>query len=404
MNVIVSVDLADEYKNFKVIDDLKWVDENMEKIDVLILHTFREPEFYVGVYIAKLRAQGLTRFFYINNAPVTAVTMVVEGAGGVVVRDEFYLTDEEELNILLKEDETALIVTNDADADVQIVKKFLQAFVTNDPRIKAPVYLDQVNDAITSLATTTEKQSICIKDMGNSALAVFEKAHELITKLEEKRRKIEMQLSELEKSDHNSVGLTNTVMSYPPINYMRGVPLLDIRIVGECPFLLSYVEALAYYIRNIKNKSVKLAYILPKNMWTANKYKNWTLLNEQTCKLSSIYDNDTFLVFTPKKEVMQPLLEKPTDAFIFVDGLNNTDIVNGKIKQIYATNSLSSIETRKLNTTNVIASSIPIENADDYLCVLQQIAKYPTNEEARYKYYLQLFEASMENIYDRFFA
>ena len=69
MNVIVSSKLEDNYTNFKVVRNFKWVEENMNEISVLIFHCIDESDFNTGVHISRLRTNSSIKFLYINGFP-----------------------------------------------------------------------------------------------------------------------------------------------------------------------------------------------------------------------------------------------------------------------------------------------------------------------------------------------
>ena len=180
MNVIVSKSLKDNLTNFKVVNNFKWVEENMEDVSILIFHSIEESDFNTGVHISRLRNKSNIKFIYINENPQTTIKMVIAGAGGKVITDEFYLEDEEELLELLRTcgltaDETS--ETSLATVSLQVVKDFMESFIRGEERIKTPAYLDMVNNAITELSVITKKQELQITTMGNSAIDIFEKAY-----------------------------------------------------------------------------------------------------------------------------------------------------------------------------------------------------------------------------------
>ena len=66
MNVIVSKSLQDNYSNFKVVRNIKWVEENMADVAILIFHNSEDSDFTIGVNISRLRNNSNIKFLYIN--------------------------------------------------------------------------------------------------------------------------------------------------------------------------------------------------------------------------------------------------------------------------------------------------------------------------------------------------
>ena len=69
----------------------------------------------------------------------------------------------------LEQDETSLSQPN-----IKIVNDFIQSFARGEAKIQAPVYLEQVTQAVNSLSEITKNQEAQITAMGTSALEVFE--------------------------------------------------------------------------------------------------------------------------------------------------------------------------------------------------------------------------------------
>ena len=188
-----------------VVDSLKKVRE-IKGVDTVIIHTFTESDFDVGVFISDLHNQGVNQFIYINSNPIVTLKMVLNGVDGHYFEDEFYLEEEEELVCLLEDlgiedsTDTGLVATS----SIKIVRDFIEAFARGEERIKVPMYLEQVNQAINELNSITQRQEVQISTMGNSALEVFEKASTIIKGMVKQNKIIQEQLDELSNSQSNT--------------------------------------------------------------------------------------------------------------------------------------------------------------------------------------------------------
>ncbi len=404
MRVIVSDKVEDKYKEFKVVENTTWVKENQEDIDTVIFHTTKESDFAVGVNLSSMCKKGTVKFIYINSHPHTTIKMIITGAGGYVITDEFYLDDEEELMELLKacgmgteESETSL-----ANASVQVVKDFVQSFVRGEERIKTPAYLEMVNSAITQLSTITEQQELQITTMGNSAIEIFKNASKLIKGMEVQKSKLEEQLKLLETSQ-DSVANTSpstfnsNVVMYPPVKYMSGTkPVLLIREYSPCRYLTSFVLGYTHHVHFAKNKRVKLIVVHQKGAGVAAKYSSFTSINETSAGYASLYDNEFIATNTPTKDIMRQLFAQPVDVFIVVDRLyGSQDIVNGKVCKVNAVGGMSDLELFDLKPEETLVST-QIPKDKEAFAVLKTVREYPTDSDAR--------KAAYEQIYGKVYA
>lgn len=397
MKLIVSDTLENNYTEFQVIDNFKWIEENMDDITTLIFHSSKESDFTVGVYISKLSQKGTVKFLYINNNPQTTIKMVISGAGGYIITDEFYLEDEEELLELLKNCgmEDNATETSLANVSVQVVKDFVQSFVKGEEKIKTPAYLEMVNNAINQLSTITAQQELQITTMGTSAIDIFKKASTLIKSIEENRSKIESQLKLLESNQETVSTASNNsfnsnVVMYPTIRYMSTKPLLLIREYSACRYLTSFALGYTHHVHFARNKRVKLIVAHQKGAGVAAKYDAFTSINESSANYATLYNNELIATNTPTKDIMRQLFNQPVDAFIVVDRLYGTqDIVNGKIYKINAVSGFSDIDRFNLEPADTLVS---IRKREDVFATLVTTKEYATDTDVRQATYEQMYE------------
>ena len=397
MNVIVSSKLEDNYTNFKVVRNFKWVEENMNEISVLIFHCIDESDFNTGVHISRLRTNSSIKFLYINENPQTTIKMVITGTGGKIITDEFYFDDEEELLELLKNCSlsTETQETSLATVSLQVVKDFIESFTRGEERIKTPAYLDMVNNAITELSTITKKQEIQITTMGNSAIEIFGKAFNLIKNLEEKRVQIEEQLKVLENNqDNGSLSNSNTFNSnvsiYPPVRYLNTAPLLLIREYSPCRYLTSFALGYTHHVHFVKSKRVKLIMVHQKGAGVSKKYSEFTAINEESAGYATLYNSEYIATNTPKKDILREIFKQPVDAFIVVDRLyGNQDIISGKISKLNAVGGLSDLERYSLKPEDTLVS---IRKDENIFATLSTVKNYPSEIDARHAAYEQAYE------------
>ena len=399
MKVIVSDKVEDKFTEFKVVDNTQWIKENQDDIDTVIFHSTKESDFAVGVNLSAMCKKGTVKFIYINANPQTTIKMVISGAGGFVITDEFYLDDEEELMELLKacgmddaDSETSL-----ANVSVQVVKDFVQSFVRGEERIKTPAYLEMVNSAINQLSTITAQQELQITTMGNSAIDIFRKASDLIKNMQANHTKIEQQLKMLESNQDaassntgNSLSFNSNVVMYPPVRYNGSKPLLLIREYSPCRYLTSFVLGYTHHVHFAKNTRVKLIVAHQKGAGVAAKYDIFTSINEQSAGYTSLYTNEFISTNTPTKDILRELFKQPVDVFIVVDRLYGTqDIVNGvKINKINAVSGISDIDRYNLKPEDTIVS---IAKQEGVFATLMTLKNYESDTNMRQALYEQAY-------------
>lgn len=392
MNVIVSKSTEDRYQNFVVVDTFKKVRE-LKGVDILIIHDFKEEPFEVGVFVSEFKKGGIEKFIYINSNPIPNVCSTLYGIKGKVIDDEFYLEDEEELMALIEEldfteDETSAL----AIAHISVIEDFVSRFEAKDEAINAPLYLEQVREAINqtnSLVLTQKKQLL---EMGASAIETFQKASTIIANIAKQRTAIEERLNEMEQKQGqvgNTRQLGGNILFYPTYKYM-GVPkMLFIREYAPCRYLTSFILAYEHYLHYTKNKRVKLVFVHQKGAGVAKKYSDFTVITQESMGMDSLYDAEIIATNNPKAEVMKKLFSRPTDVFIVVDRLyGQQDIVSGRLAKLSAVSGKSDIKRFGLDAKTSI---FPVTSVDDSFLTLFTIKQYPDSVDTRRAAYAQVF-------------
>lgn len=394
MNIIVSTGLEDNFREFKVLKRFSALNEYVNELDVVVLNSFEDSDFDVGIIISKLHKEGNCKFVYINENPNPLISMAITGVGGDVLKDDFYLSDEDELlgyleNAGVLKDKSPVTLT------VSVVKDFVHAFCRGEERIKTPAYLSQVNQAVNDLVVLTQQQEIVISDMSTSAIEIFEKASKIIKTMAERKKDIEQKLEELTAKDSGSSSSTggnvfnNSAIFFPPHKYMGTKPILLIRELSPCKYLSSFVLGYHQHLKYVKNRRVKLIFVHQKGQGVSLKYNNFFNITQESASVDSLYEGDIIATNNPKKDVMTKLLGNTnTDIFIVVDRLYSTnDIVTGKVTKLNAISGDSDIDRYKVKDEDCIGSIA--SNLNLFYCV-PYVVDYPGETDARYATYLQL--------------
>lgn len=401
MIVVVSKSKPDIFKKCVLVDSLIKVKDLLQsgEISVLVIHSFSEPIFEAGLFIADIQKISTAKIVYINESPEPMLTMPVQGVNGYVAKDEFYLDDEDELLALLDElglgdenNSTALATTN----SVAIIKDFIEAFSRNESRIQAPIYLQQVDAALTELANTTKQQELQITTMGTSAIEVFQRASDIITKLNEQKNMIVEKLKELEVSQPvqpTRPPLSGGVLSYPTVKYMGQNNVLLIREYSHCKYLTSMVLAYAYYLHYERNKRVKVVFVVGKNAGIAKKYNDFASITQASVSSAqSLMEQEVVMINIPKGDLMLQLAKMPSDVTIIVDRLyGNNDIITGRVKKLSAVSGYSDISRYRdfgCDIKNSIFSIVNHAKVGSF-GYIPHIKSYPAERDARLAMYSQ---------------
>lgn len=410
MIVVVSKDTPDVFHQCVMVSSLKKVKELSQdsEITALVIHNFEEPIFEAGIFISDIQKVSITKIIYINAEPEPMLTMPIQGVHGYIYQDEFYLEDEEELLALLDDigispdsNSTELATTD----NVAIIKDFIEAFSRNESRIQAPIYLQQVDAALTELEETTRQQELQISTMGTSAIEVFQRASKIITNLNDQKKVIMDKLKEIENAQPVISGRAplsgGGTVFFPSTRYTGQNNVLLIREYSFCRYLTSFVLSYAHYLHYEKNKRVKVIFTVNKGAGIINKYSDFTTITQESYNISSLVDEDIVVTNVPKQELMLKLTKAPADVTIVVDRLyGNSDIVVGRVKRLCAVNGFSDIARYKnvgcdINTSIFTTVNHGKLGAFGYI---PHIKGYPPQEDARLALYSQNCHALYEKI------
>ena len=396
MRVIVSTELEDNYTQYKVVRSFTEVRELKDDIDILIIHSFNETEFVVGVFLSEFyEDSNIKQYICIANNIPTTIRVLLKSVNGLCYDDEFYFEDEDELNAIIEEqtESTAIAPT---EAPLNIIKDFMQGFVRGEARINTPVVMKRTQAAIQELQNLTDKQHHDLIVYSQNASDIFREASELIRKIDGQKNELLDKIEDLEKSVTTAnMGTAPSVFSseiniFNPHKYAKTIPpLVLVRELTPCRYLTSFLLSYAHYLHFEKNRRVKLIFVVQKSHGVYTKYSDFVEITQDNYHMKSLYDNETVFVSYPTKEVMRDLLDKPADIIFVVDRLyGKTDIVDGKVYTVYAASSVRDAERFNKDVSKLI---IPIEQNKDVLLTLPTIKGYPENIDARFAAYAKVF-------------
>ena len=392
MKVIISSELkGKDFSQFVCAKSLEEV-KNYKGVDTIILHKTDEKDFTIGVVLSDLRNKlGNFRFIYINEHPRAVIQMCLKGVGGYSYTDEFYLDDEEELLSLLADiddienssssddakNELALV----AASNFEVVYDFMRSFARGEERVNAPIYQEQVNEAINQLSLITQEQNTQIVSMGSTAMNIFAKASTLVENMQTMQTQMNEQLARVEaeaiKAQNSRPALGGSINYFPPIKYMATAKILSIKEYSPCRYLVSYFLAFKHWLHVVHGKSVRLIIVTGKLVTPSTKYsKLGNTITESNCNIKTLLTHDLLIVESPKKETMMNILNIPYDLTIVIDKMCGKDfIVDGRVEKLNAVSGLSDLETYSLNKNNTIFSTDEIKGAFTTILSIKGIPK-----------------------------
>lgn len=393
MRVVVSNALEDKFVNFVVVPNFKKVTE-LVGVDIVIIHKFDETDFDAGVFISDLNKSGDKKFVYINDSPTSAMKMLMNGVGGFCFEDEFYLEDEDELVALIEDlDSTAGQQLALAAPALSVLDDFVGGFSRGEDRVKAPIYLAKVKEAVNELSVLTQEQQIQLTTMGESAIEVFQKASQIIRNMNSTNEMIRQKLADLENGMSNASEksmFSNNIMFFAPYTYRSNAKLLLIREYAPCRYLTSFVLGYLHHLHYELNRRPKLVFVIQKGAGVMAKYEGeeWPIITQDNMNLATLYDGEIVVTNNPKKEVMKELTSKPNDVFVIVDRLyGSMDIVSGRVVKVNAIGSRSDVARYKVKPEETI---FPVTRQPKQLFDIPVIKSFPVDIEARYAMYNQV--------------
>lgn len=393
MNVIVSGSLRDSYKNYKVVSTLKEASE-VEGISCLILHTFTEEDFEVGITLSELAKKGVKKFAYVSNDISLVVKMLIAGLDGLIEDADFYFENEEDLDALLDDFFSSKDTESDLTATTEIITEFLKGFANNDEKVKSPVFLEQVNSAVNALVVTNTENEVAIRDMSRATVDTFRHVSSTINAMEEQRNLLEEQLASFEQSLQNQSRAqvrvdSGTVWVFPTYNYMGKSKILYIREYAPCRYLTSFVLAYANYVNYNLAKKCKVVFIHARGRGVSKKYyQGFTCITQESEGNKSLYTNPVIATNNPKKCVMDELTHTGEPLIIIVDRLYGSDsIISGqRITKINAVGGMSDLKRFNLSVDETL---FPIIKVPDSFGTISHLMKYPHDERTRLSKYFE---------------
>ena len=264
--VILSCSLQKDYSNYILVREFSQIRSVVDKIsdiEILIIHEYKESDFDIGIFINEFHKQGIGTIIYMNTNQSITVNTLISGVSGYSLSDDFYLDDEDELNSII-EDLLSGEAETDSLTDSAVVVNFIQSFARGDEQINAPLYLDQVKQAVNNLSKIVTQKDYQITNMGENTLEIFENASTIIKQLTEYNRKTSKEIDTLKQEINknlrtNNKPLSNRIDVFGQYNFISGsTNVLLVKEYTPCRYLTSFLLMYSEYLHKRRGKRVKL--------------------------------------------------------------------------------------------------------------------------------------------------
>lgn len=404
MNIIVTSNNI-EYSGFLKVRSLKEALATVGSIDILVYHKSEEPREEKVELLTKLKSR-VGRLIYVRYKDNIdqAVQMMVLGADGKYIDDEFFLESSDELKSLINDID---VVTELAElGGVSVLGDFFERYLKNGSSEFNGQYLAVVKDAVRELVEQYEKKDLEIIKMSETASELFTHSAELLSSLREEDEALKQSLQKLEAfREYNAITSTvsssnQSILFFPQVNYPKEKSIIRVKAVGTERYLVSFLMGMRIYLENIMNVRPKLICVFPVGQMYEDNYKGYNWVTQKTFKSLSNYYNSIVFTNYPNKDVLGKLLDDTDyDTFIVLDVLKSdkNHILNCKGAEVkYAVGSGSLINKFNLKPKNCFTTVVSIPGV---LFTIPIYPNYPTDADQRERLYLRECNNFYEKLY-----
>lgn len=406
MNVLVS-DTTTTYGDWLVVRTLQDVMGIVGNIENLVFHKSMESSEDKIKYLTSISKDRTScKIIYIcsRDRADNAIKMLITGGlNGKYVDDEFFLESERELNTLVS-DLPAVIESTELSSSA-VLMDFFNRYMSDGSKGISKGYLQIVKNAAMEMTESYHSKSIEILKMSESAAEIFSSSIELISQMREQQETLEKDLRVLrdKKNELDAFNMKpavgSSIMFYPRVSYLKNKPIIRIKDLSKCNYLISFVLGFREYLDKIKCVRPKLIIIESNGKLTEEKYNDYdwvTSINKNDSR--NFYGNITF-TNCPTSLIITRLLEDSSfDTFIVVDRTINykEHLLNCRGIDIKAVSGSSMIKKFKLHKNRCISS---VTNIDGAMLSIPYFEDYPSRDDQRVNKYLKECATLYELIY-----
>jgi len=399
MVVIISNELENNYKKFTVYSNFDAL-KGISGVDCVILHSFPPEldEVSIGSSIVNLKSkQGVDKFIYISENPLTSVKAIVQSLGGIVLDKTFYFDYEDELEEVLDmfdDDETdddtenklAVISNNE---NITYINSFLENCIVSSSVEITPIILENLKSALDAIKNELDNNVLEQKRLCSVVLNIFKKFTKIMSEKDNALQEVKESMAFV-IDDYNAIKDNNTTKSFnsgislfPTVQYAGLGKVLSVREYSHCIYLTSFMIAYYNHLAIEMNIRVKLVFVHLKNSMISKKYSAFcACITPESVGNTGIYNNPIVAVNTPKSETMKKILQG-AEIYIIVDRMySNSPIVKSQGKEVIinAVGGVSDIDRFALDPNDTIT---PIIKKQSQPFAISRVVKYSTDVECR---------------------
>ena len=370
LRYIVSLEKR-EYDTFKCTQSLQNIE--WDSVDALIFNTTKDSDVEAILAISKA-GEKVPKIIYINNVLNSLFYGLFTGLEADIYNDESMLQDEGILDFLISNYHETGMTVKSVNADVETIAKFIATVSKEnaeslDKFLKNQILVKTLENSVKSVETSLVRTDEANVDM----VKVFNKTSEMIGVLRENQdkttteiEKLSQYLEEVENKSHsNNNGAVIIFPTYTVPNIVKKV--LYIQVLSPCIFLNSFIGAYQNYLQMTKQLKVKVLIAAPRLKQYIKKYGELTRLAPETIVTKGMANNNVFVTFEPKSNVLGAFFDYPADLHIVIDMMFNDPLIKGaKMVGLSAVSSLSDIKRFNLDAKRCI---VPISGSTSSILI-----------------------------------
>lgn len=349
--------LETSYEDFVVVHSFKDLSRLRGTVRCLVIGPIKDsteeimsvlPDFLTEV-------SGPKVYICSENSMDSSISVLVEGAGGVVNSDEFFLSEESRLLKFLDNPKSSRNLKE--TGIVQVLKSFTDRSSKGKELTPASsrVLLNTVED-LTLQIERLEKDRL---EVSKAALRNLTNNQRQIKKSQKDNKVLMENLNKLEKivqeAGSGNGDSSGALRIFPKFRLepRRSRNFLPIKVHGSATNVVSFFIAFQDFCQNSKNILTRVVFLIPPDPLVENRYKQstYSLINERNSRGGPHYNSDIVFVTYPTKHVLEKLLQE--EGHKRYESTVVVDMLTGDHRHLVATNK---------PTLNVITGSTPVGN------------------------------------------
>lgn len=363
MKLVVSREKRN-YNDFQYINTLQNID--WSNVEVLIYHSSIDSDVDAILEISRA-GETVEKIIYINEDIKALFYGLFTGLKADIYNEETYLEDEETLDFLVTEYKNTGMTMKSANTDVEAITKLLATISNETPeslakKLSNEIWMKSLESSIQNVETAlvrTDEANTNMVEMFNKTSEIIDTLQQGQTRTTEEIEKLSKYLKEIE--ERTTANRSGTLFVFPTFTVPNTVTrVLHVRVCSPCKFLFSFLNAYQDYLKMNKQLSTKTLIAAPKLQQFIKKYEgsDFCRLAPDTLNIRGIEQNNLFVTFEPKNQIMSKFFGMKADVFILIDMMFGEPLVKGaKVVTVNALSGLSDIKRYNVDPKRCILSN-----------------------------------------------